>query len=173
MAEGADLTEAVRVQAREAGEILTNEQVNSRARQMRHMTHYRQVINEEKEQMELNILNILRNIDGDIVTYMEKCTMPEKLDIMRVLQQRLGIFNKEGGVTLNVSVLGDNSGGKRKMNFNPAATDWAWDTEMEEYIHLPTAQAIEDKVQKGFQRHSLCSDKCQKIIDERNVFGDS
>lgn len=169
---GVPLKKAVRMQAREEGVQLTNTQVVNRANNMRSLSHYREVINEKKDKMEMRLLDILNNIDGDIITHLEQCSMPEKIDIMKALQSRLGIFNREGGITLNVAVLGDDNGSKRRMNFNPNPGEWAWDTAMECYIHLPTAQAVEKQLETSFKRHPSCEDRCQMVVAESDTFSE-
>lgn len=169
---GVELNTAIRVQAKEAGEVLTNTQVVERARNMRTQSHYREVINEKKEEMELRIIGILDSLDKDVIEQMSKFNMGEKLEIIKIFQSRLGIMNREGGITLNVAVLGDDSGSRRKMNINPTPNDWAWDNDMGIYVHLPTMTAMRQKIETSFKKHPSCSDSCQRIKEEQEVFGE-
>lgn len=170
--DGVSLANAVKIQSKGEGEDLTNRQIQSRANEMRQSSFYREKINAKKDKMEMRTVEAIERIDKDIVKYIENCDMSEKLDILRVLQSRMGFLNREAGITLNVAILGDTSGVKRKMNFNPAAGEWAWDNYLEEYVHLPTAQVIEKKLKLGFVRHPSCNEECQKVRAERDTFAD-
>lgn len=169
---GVPLRQAVKVHAVEAGDNLTAAQVNERARDMRNLPEYRAKINVKKDKMELRTVEALEKIDRDIINYLDSCDINEKIEIAKLFQSRMGFLSKEAGITLNVAILGDEGGtGKRKMNFNPNANEWAWDAQYGTYIHLPTAEAVEKKANFGFERHAACTKKCKWVEKERGMFG--
>lgn len=170
---GVPIRKAVLVDAAEQGKKLTNKQAAGAVKSIRNQEEYRKAISVGRDEMEMRTVELIGRIDKDIIDKFDSMTTDERIALLRVLTPRLGLLGpKEAGITLNVAVVGDAESGKRKMNLSATPADWAFNTTMGEYVHLPTERAVRLKMNQEFKRHQSCHAECQMIKSTRGTFGD-